>query len=348
MRGIPRKAVELNLPIKGTKYRARDIADTTSICKWNRQNYGIDMSKPGAQEYYDSVYQKLADWGVDLLKVDDLTHYPKEIAAVRNAINKTGKPIVFSLSPGGSTNIKDLPYYLHAEMLRVTADIWDEQAAIDRSFAVWRVWQGMGRPGFWPDLDMIPFGQLQLMNPADGSEKSEGTVSLAGKGNTRFSHFTQEQMRTFITQRSLFASPLMMGGDLPTLDDYSLSLITNKDMLACNQNGITATLVKEKDGIEVWGTNSTTMQIKGCMGIFNRSKEVKTVDVSKEWLGLKEYYQDDDNISRRGVHPQSRVFRNGFDVKNVWGNTSYTLNDQTIPVEIKANDVLFLVYEERL
>ncbi len=82
MRGIPRKAVELNLPIKGTKYHARDIADTSSTCGWNKQNYGVDMTKPGAQEYYDSVYQKLADWGVDLLKVDDLTHYPKEIAAI--------------------------------------------------------------------------------------------------------------------------------------------------------------------------------------------------------------------------------------------------------------------------
>src|SRR6516164_3664055 len=54
MRGIPREAYNKNLPVLGTTYHARDIADTTSLCKWNHDNYGIDMRKPCAQEYYDS------------------------------------------------------------------------------------------------------------------------------------------------------------------------------------------------------------------------------------------------------------------------------------------------------
>ncbi|WP_019027986.1 glycoside hydrolase family 27 protein [Colwellia piezophila] len=348
MRGIPRKAVELNLPIKGTKYRARDIADTSSTCGWNNQNYGVDMTKPGAQEYYDSVYQKLADWGVDLLKVDDLTHYPKEIAAIKNAIAKTGRPIVYSLSPGGSTNTKDFSHYLNANMLRVTHDIWDEQASIERSFEVWRDWQGMARPGFWPDLDMLPFGPLQLMNPAGDSAKDEGTVALAGKGHTRMSEFNQEQMRTFMTQRSLFASPIMMGGDLPTLDAYSLEIITNKDMLACNQTGISATLVKEEDGIEVWGSTTPAVQIQGCMGIFNRSNEVKTISLSKEWLDFREFYQNDYSLTRKGKSKYNRVYKNAFNVKDVWGEKTYLIDNQTITVQVKPNDVLFLVYEEQL
>ncbi len=195
---------------------------------------------------------------------------------------------------------------------------------------------------------MIPFGPLQLMNPPGDSAKDEGTVALAGKGHTRMSHFTPEQMRTFITQRSLFASPIMMGGDLPTLDDYSLALITNKDMLACNQEGITGTLVKEENGIEVWETNTPAVQVKGCMGIFNRSNEVKTVNLSKEWLELREFYQDEYALNRKGKSKYNRVFKNAFNVKDVWGEKSYLIDDQTISVQVKPNDVLFLVYKEQL
>ena len=57
LRGIPRQAVRENAPILGTQYTARDIADTNDVCAWNTDMYGVDMSKPGAQAYYDSVYQ---------------------------------------------------------------------------------------------------------------------------------------------------------------------------------------------------------------------------------------------------------------------------------------------------
>src|SRR5262249_10614950 len=104
MRGIPRQAVEQNLPIKGTNVRARDIADTSSTCPWNADMYGVDMSKPGAQAYYDSVFQLFAAWGVDFVKVDDMArpYFPQapEIEAVHRAIAHAGRPMVLSLSPG--------------------------------------------------------------------------------------------------------------------------------------------------------------------------------------------------------------------------------------------------------
>ena len=68
MRGIPREAVKKNLPVKGTKFFARDIADTNDTCNWSSLNYGVDMDKPGAQEYYNSVVELVASWGVDFIK----------------------------------------------------------------------------------------------------------------------------------------------------------------------------------------------------------------------------------------------------------------------------------------
>lgn len=341
MRGIPRQAVELNLPILGTPYRAREIADQDSICEWNDQNYGVDMDHPGAQAYYDSVYQKLADWGVDLVKVDDIVPFPKELMAVYTAVERTQRSMVISLSPGGSANLKDMAYYLPAHMVRITSDIWDEPVAIERGFEAWQRWQGIGRADFWPDLDMIPFGQLCLMNRPEHQDALIDT-RLAGKGTTRWSRFTPAQMRTFITQRALAASPLMVGGDLPTMDAYPLELLTNGDMLACNQNGQTATLVKVMDGIEMWSTAATDKTIRGWIGLFNRSSERRPVKVSKDFLELENYYLG----NRQASHSMNQPFPRPFRLKDVWSDKQHLLQDEEITFTISPGDVLFLAYEE--
>ncbi len=79
MRGIPRGVVARKMPVKGTNYTADQIANTNSTCGWLNLMYGLDMSKPGAQEYYNSLYDLYAEWGVDYVKVDDIsTPYHKE------------------------------------------------------------------------------------------------------------------------------------------------------------------------------------------------------------------------------------------------------------------------------
>jgi alpha-galactosidase len=64
--------------------------------------YGVDLSGPGAQEYYDSILKLYAGWGVDHVKADDVARpaHREEIAALHRAIQKTGRPIVLSLSRG--------------------------------------------------------------------------------------------------------------------------------------------------------------------------------------------------------------------------------------------------------
>ena len=179
MRGIPREAVHQNLTIMGTNYMAADIADTTSICVWNGQNYGVDMSKPGSQEFYNSLMNQMAEWGVDFIKYDDLVPFPEEVKAIAKAIEQCGRPIVYSLSPGGHVDPNELQAFRTAHMLRVTPDIWDDQKGIDECFADWRKWQGKEEPGFWIDMDMIHFGQLQLMSPKPkGIEGPESSAEI--------------------------------------------------------------------------------------------------------------------------------------------------------------------------
>lgn len=310
MRGIPKMAVENNLPIKGTSYRARDIADTVNVCQWCPQNYGVDMSQLGAQEFYNSVINQMAEWQVDFIKYDDIVPYPEEVQAVVNAIKQCGRPIVLSLSPGTKVDKKAIDVLKQANMLRVTNDVWDEQGYIDACFKAWRAWQGYDQPRFWIDMDMIPFGQLQLMSPKNESSKAKdkNLVRLAGKGNTRWCKLSNDQMKTFITLRALSASPLMMGGDLPTVDDFSLSLITNKEMIDCNQNGVMGTLVYDKDNVEIWKVVSKSFD-GGWIGVFNRNKKTWTVDVPYKEFGL-----DDKKYSMYDIFNEKDVNSTKFDI----------------------------------
>jgi alpha-galactosidase len=337
MRGIPRAAVEKNVPIKGTKYFAKDIADTKSICVWNKQNYGVDMTKPGAQEFYNSLINQMAEWGVDFLKYDDIVPFPKEVEAVAAAIAQCGRPIMLSLSPGGDVDPNHLLAFQKAHMLRVTPDIWDDQKGINECFDEWRKWNGKSRPGFWIDMDMIPFGQLQMMSPkpkgVKGTESKKeledkmktGEIAnfelLAGKGFNRWSEFNKDQMYTFITLRALSGSPLMMGGDLPTLDDFSLKLISNKEMLACNQNAIMGSLIYDKESIEIWSTPNKNGK-GGWIGIFNRNKDSKSIALNPIDLG-KEYSKT------------TKLF-------DVWNNKKVS----KLNFEVNGNGVVFLKYSK--
>ncbi|HSW49697.1 MAG TPA: glycoside hydrolase family 27 protein, partial [Bryobacteraceae bacterium] len=139
MRGIPRRAVDADLPILGTGRKASEIADRNSICRWNTDMYGINTSLPGGQDYYDSIVQLYAGWGVDFIKADDMFGGPdgvhiSEIEALGKAIRKSGRPIVLSLSPGTRDARQVDRYSQYAQMWRISGDFWDRWVDLKRQF----------------------------------------------------------------------------------------------------------------------------------------------------------------------------------------------------------------------
>jgi hypothetical protein len=250
MRGIPRQAVDKNLPILGTNLHAQDIADRVHTCPWNPDMYGVDMSKPGAQAYYDSVFAQIAAWGVDFIKVDDLSRpyfqNIKEVEAVRKAIDTTGRPMVLSLSPGET----DFPAASHvreqANLWRISDDFWDRWLALRDQFARLERWNPYRKAGAWPDADMLPLGTLVL-----------------GKRTTRF---TPDEQITLMTLWSIARSPLMHGGDMTKTDPFTLSLLTNDEVLAVNQKSSDNHPVFDHDDLIAWtatmpGTNDVYLAV---------------------------------------------------------------------------------------
>ncbi len=247
MRGIPRWAVEQNLPVKGSTVHAAEIADTVHLCNWRNQTdmFGIDHSKPGAQAYYDSLAELYASWGVDFVKADDIAQshdpaYPyhaDEIASLSRALRSCGRPVVLSLSPGPAPLEQAGHLRQYANMWRISNDFWDDWQALKRQFERAQRWQAEILPGGWPDADMLPLGRIGI----------RGEV-----GDDRWTNFTRAEQRTLMTAWCIFRSPLMFGGDLPSNDEWTLSLLTNPDVLAVNQNSCNNHQAYLQDGILVW------------------------------------------------------------------------------------------------
>ena len=257
MRGIPREAVKANALIEGSDYHAEDAANISSTCGWCADMFGVKGEEPAGQAYYDSLFRLYASWGVDFVKVDDLSrpYRDHEIEAIRNAIEKCGRAIVFSTSPG-ETPVRQAGHVsTHANMWRVSSDFWDNWGSLNHAFDLASAWHGVGGPGRWPDLDMIPIGHI-------------GIRSVDGP---RVSRFTHNELRTLLSLWSLSSSPLMLGCNLPDSDEWTLSLITNDEVLAIDQDalGLAAKRVSQKDGLEVWVKD--LKDGSKAMGLFNRS-----------------------------------------------------------------------------
>ena len=274
MRGIPRQAVTENCRIKGSDFHAADIADTKDVCKWNADNFGVDMKKKGAQEYYNSVAELIASWGVDFVKVDDLSrpYHTAEIEAIRAALDRTGKPIVFSTSPGATPTEQGYHISAHANLWRISDDFWDKWSAptesmhgLKEQFPLLAHWAAFTGPGHFADADMLPLGTIAL-----------------GKRKT---NLKPDEQRTLVTLWSIARSPLIMGGDLTKLDDFTLSLLTNDEVLAVDQTGRNAHQLFNRAGLIAWKSSVPDSSDK-FVALFNTTDSAAKVTVTLAELGL--------------------------------------------------------------
>ena len=274
MRGIPRQAVWAKSPVLGTNgITANMIADTNSICTWLNHMYGLDMKKPGAQEYLNSILKLYASWGVDFIKVDDISrpYHAAEIEGYYKAIQNCGRPIVLSLSPG-ETPIRDSAHVKkYANMWRMADDFWDNWRQILKMFDYAKTWEGVGEPGHWPDCDMMQIGKLSKRGPF---------------GPERYSRLTPDELKTHMSFWCLYRSPLMLGGNLPENRELENNLITNNEVLAVNQNGENPRQLYKNDSSMVW-ISKVSHSKDIYVGMFNIGNEKHPVNVDFSKLGIK-------------------------------------------------------------
>lgn len=304
MRGIPRVAAYQRTKILGSIHTANEIADPYSICSWNPDMYGITPGVEGAQEYYDSIVSLYAEWGVDFIKCDDICRMDAdsskaEIEMLHAAIEKCGRDIVLSLSPGPALVSENEFYHAHANMWRITDDLWDSWDSLRDMFDRCRSWQGKGRDGGYPDCDMLPLGWI-------------------GKGfqEERKSRLTKEEQRTMMTLWCIFRSPLMLGAELTRLDEDTLSLLCQIQVLQLLEvKGETSECYRDEN-IIVWHTMDP--------------------ETSSEYLAIF-------NVSREEckVIPQRYIMESVSDAEELWREVKVKLKDES---RIAGHDCLLLKY----
>lgn len=289
MRGVPRAAAHEGLPVKGSEYNCRDIAHHFSVCSWNTDMYGCKNCS-GAQDYYNSVFELYASWGVDFVKCDDIcvTEFRQwdnpysakyEVEMIRNAINSCGREMVLSLSPGPAHIENAVHLHRNADMWRLTGDFWDEWGKLHDMFDKCLLWQNEVRGSSWPDCDMLPLGRLSKNAPCHG------------KAN-RYTNFTKPEQITLMTLWGVFRSPLMFGGNMPENDEWTLSLLTNKEYMAMHRSSFGAHQHSRNEhsgkGTIIWVSNG-----KGCkyLAIFNTADKEReiTFDLSEILMPCEPY-----------------------------------------------------------
>jgi hypothetical protein len=292
VRGIPRASVERDLPIANSSFKASDAADQTDACPWDPTNWGVKDNAAG-QAWYDSLLTQYAAWGVDLLKVDCIGDRPyklDEIQMIRRAIDKTGRPMVLSLSPGPMNLSHAKEVGTLANMWRISDDEWDVwdsngkgfPQGVKDQFARFAAWEKSARPATWPDGDMLPLGELK---------------PYPGWGAARSSRLTPAEQQTQVTLWAIARSPLIVGANLTLLDDATLRLLTNRDVIAIDQTALGSTQISNSGNLIVWRARLPYGKV--ALALFNVSD--KTVKVGQRLADL------DPELAEKHWH-----------VRNVW------------------------------
>jgi alpha-galactosidase len=320
MRGIPRQAVHQGTPIKGRSATARDIAHPYSICSWNTDMYGVNPDATGAQEYYNSLFELYASWGVDFVKVDDIciTEYKpldpysakREIEMIRKAIDSCGREMVLSLSPGPAVLSEVNHLSEHANMWRMTGDFWDNWDQLYRMFDYCNDWSPYVKKGCWPDCDMLPLGRIGINTP--GHNEFE-----------RNTNFTKNEQITMLTLWCLFRSPLMIGSELTALDDWTLKLLTNKNVLRLLSHSHGARQVFKSHDTVIWTSEDEDRSTY--VAFFNTSFSKTEPSISFTRLGLYGTFSVEDVWS--GEYLGDEVQRISAEV-DVHGAKLYKLNKE--------------------
>lgn len=293
MRGIPRIAAHTHTKLLGTGLTADEIANPASICYWNPDMYGVYPDKKESQLYYNSLLELYAEWGVDFIKCDDICRMDaessrEEIRMLHRAIEQCSRDIVLSLSPGPALVEENDFYQENANMWRITDDFWDNWDLLRDMFDRCQKWQGLAKEGGYPDCDMLAIGRLGK-----------------GFGEERNTRFTKDEQKTMISLWCMVHSPLMLGAELTQLDEWTLNLLTNQNVLNLLTQTKNAMEFYRDEKRIVW--KSSSLDAKNCyLAVFNISDAPDTFQPD-------EYLED-------GIET----------VEELWTEKTLSIHDQTV------------------
>lgn len=277
------------------KFPGGSADSITGIWKKRGEKFGaVSFAKNDARQW--------AAWGIDYLKYDwsiDLPHTEE----MSNALHQTKRDMVFSLSNSGK--IEDATAYSQlAESWRTTGDIYDAWQDGDAfwHFSVSEIgfsqdkWAPFAAPGHWNDPDMLVVGEL-------------------GWGpKLRPARLTPDEQYSHITLWSMLSAPLILGCDLEKLDDFTIGLLTNDEVIAIDQDEL------GRQAVRVGSNGAIDFFLKPladgafALAAFNRGDTAKSTNLNKSgFYGLGRITKARDLWRQQDIK-QFNVNRSSFSV----------------------------------
>jgi hypothetical protein len=214
-------------------------------------------------------------------------------------MDRCGRPMMLSLSPGETPLTDALDVQRNANMWRISDDFWDTWPLLLEQFVRLRDWSAYRRPGNWPDADMLPLGVLEM-----------------GRRRTRL---TPDEQTTLMTLWSIARSPLIMGGDLRRLDDFTLNLLTNREVLEVNQKSEDNREAFRDDNAAAWIAKSPQGGAR-YLALFNLRDALPAVPASPISVELAQF----------GLHAKTLV-------RDLWRQTALAPAAGTFTAQIPAH-----------
>jgi hypothetical protein len=248
---------------------------------------------------------------VDFLKVDDLSrpYHKREIEMIRRAIDHCGRPIVLSASPGETPLGEALHVKNHVNMWRMVDDVWDTWEHLTHLMKVAQDWYPHILPTFL-DCDMIPLGRTSIRGERDKDRM------------TRLSHDEQYSLMTFFT---IFRSPLMFGGDLPSNDEFTLSLLTNREILTMHRESTGIRQLFQENG-KVAISSRNPVSGEKYLAVFNISDHPEPMDIPVDLQSI--------GISEKCT------------VKNMWTDESTDFTGKVFSVTLRPHECQLFVFKD--
>jgi alpha-galactosidase len=240
---------------------------------------GESRTLPRARPGTIRLIRQFAGWGVDFLKVDciaDHPYKPSEIRQMALAIRHSGRDMVLSLSPGPVAVEHHAEVGELSQMWRISNDIWDVwegrgfPIGIKNQFENAARWAAYTRPGNWPDADMLPIGELRPFPDV-------------GPG-PRHTRLTPAEQQTQVSLWAMARSPLIVGANLTLLDNDTLRLLTNADILKIDQTATASRQVLHEGDLVAWTADLPGNEF--ALAVFNLGEERITMDRDLPQFGL--------------------------------------------------------------
>ena len=252
----------------------------------------------GKMPHHREDARQWAEWGFDYLKYDWNPWEVEDVEAMAEALRACGRDIVYSLSNAAPFE-RAAEWAQLAHLWRTTGDLFDTWESLSAIAFSQDRWTPYGGPGHWNDPDMLVVGRVKW------------------GGDARPNRLAPDEQVLHVTLWALLAAPLMVGCDLERLDDFTLRLLANDEVLEVNQDplGRQGRCLREErrtdaGGAAVQHTHVFVRELADgsqAAALVNRGPKEETIRVTWKELALSGFRKVRDLWARKDVGRMSEA-----------------------------------------